>query len=159
MPMPELLTRASCRKDWKKILLNRSSCPSDCPIGQGTELKCCCSIDIRAAEIFIYFTYELLRCSRMVWSTNKEQNMFILHLCLGSCLLFIRSGQNHHVRHSEREKKARQTEKEVGRQHQGKWTGLGFAKFQRAVENREKWRRLVVKSPVVPQLPQLLRDG
>ena len=36
-----------------------------------------------------------------------------------SCLLFIRSGQNHLARHSERGKKTRQTEKEVGRQHQG----------------------------------------
>ena len=33
--------------------------------------------------------------------------------------LFIRSGQNHLARHSERGKKARQTEEEVGRQHQG----------------------------------------
>ena len=31
------------------------------------------------------------------------------------------------------------------------WTGLGFAKSQRAVESREKWRKLVVKSSVVPQ--------
>ena len=30
------------------------------------------------------------------------------------------------------------------------WTGLEFAKFQRAVENRGKWRKLVVKSSVVP---------
>ena len=30
-------------------------------------------------------------------------------------------------------------------------TGLEFAKTQRAVENREKWRKLVVKSSVVPQ--------
>ena len=30
------------------------------------------------------------------------------------------------------------------------WTGLEFAKFQRAVENREKWRKLVVNSSVVP---------
>ena len=36
-----------------------------------------------------------------------------------SCLLFIRSGQNRVARHSEREKKTRQTEEEVGRQHQG----------------------------------------
>ena len=27
-----------------------------------------------------------------------------------------------------------------------KWTGLEFAKSQRAVENRKKWRKLVVKS-------------
>ena len=30
------------------------------------------------------------------------------------------------------------------------WTGLEFAKSQRAVENREKWRKLVAKSSVVP---------
>ena len=32
-----------------------------------------------------------------------------------------------------------------------KWTGPEFAKSQRAVENREKRRELVVKSSVVPQ--------
>ena len=31
------------------------------------------------------------------------------------------------------------------------WTGLEFAKSQGAVENRETWRKLVVKSSVVPQ--------
>ena len=31
------------------------------------------------------------------------------------------------------------------------WTGLEFAKSQRAVENREKWRKLVAKSSVGPQ--------
>ena len=34
------------------------------------------------------------------------------------CLPFIRSGQNHLARHSERGKKTRQIEEEVGRQHQ-----------------------------------------
>ena len=38
------------------------------------------------------------------------------------------------------------------------WTGLEFAKSQRAVENREQWRKLVVKLPVVPQRPSRLRD-
>ena len=38
------------------------------------------------------------------------------------------------------------------------WTGLEFAKSQRAVENREKWRKLVAKSSVVPQRPLQLRD-
>ena len=37
-------------------------------------------------------------------------------------------------------------------------TGLEFAKSQRAVENSEKWRKLVVKSSVVPQRPSRLRD-
>ena len=38
------------------------------------------------------------------------------------------------------------------------WTGLESAKPQRAVENREKWRKLVVKVSVVPQRPLRLRD-
>ena len=38
------------------------------------------------------------------------------------------------------------------------WTGLEFSKSQRAVENREKWRKLVAKSSVVPQRPSRLRD-
>ena len=38
------------------------------------------------------------------------------------------------------------------------WTGLEFAKSQRAVENREKRRKLVVKSSVVSQRPPRLRD-
>ena len=38
------------------------------------------------------------------------------------------------------------------------WTGLKSAKSQRAVENREKWRKLVVKSSVVPRRPSRLRD-
>ena len=36
-----------------------------------------------------------------------------------SCLPFIKSGLNHLARHSERGKKTKQTEGEVGRQHQG----------------------------------------
>ena len=38
------------------------------------------------------------------------------------------------------------------------WTGLEFGKSQRAVENREKLRKLVAKSSVVPQRPSRLRD-
>ena len=38
------------------------------------------------------------------------------------------------------------------------WTGLEFGKSKRAVENREKWRKLVAKSSVVPQRPWRLRD-
>ena len=37
------------------------------------------------------------------------------------------------------------------------WTGLEFAKSQ-TVENREKWRKLVVKSSVVPKPPLQLKD-
>ena len=31
------------------------------------------------------------------------------------------------------------------------WTGLEFAQSQRAVENKDKWKKLVAKSSVVPQ--------
>ena len=37
-------------------------------------------------------------------------------------------------------------------------TGLEFAKSQRAVENRGKWRKQVAKSSMVPQRPSQLRD-
>ena len=55
------------------------------------------------------------------------------------------------ARHGERGKKTRQTEEEVD-------TGLEFAKSQRAVENREEWRKLVAKSSVVSQRPSRLRN-
>ena len=73
-----------------------------------------------------------------------------------SCFPFIRSGQNHLARPSERGKKTRQTEDEVGMDIR-EWTGLEFTKSQRAVENREEWRKLVAKSSVVPQRPARLR--
>ena len=38
------------------------------------------------------------------------------------------------------------------------WTGLEFANSQRAVKNREKWRKMVAKSSVVPQRPSWLKD-
>ena len=38
------------------------------------------------------------------------------------------------------------------------WTDQEFAKSQRAMENKGKWRKLVAKSSVVPQRPSRLRD-
>ena len=64
-----------------------------------------------------------------------------------SCFPFIRSGQNHLAKHSERGKKKRKRWEDNIRE----WTGLEFGRSQMAVENREKWRKLVVKSSVVPQ--------
>ena len=52
------------------------------------------------------------------------------------------------ARYSERRKKTRQVEEETGRQYQ-EMDRPG--EFQMAVENREKWRKLVVKSSVVRQ--------
>ena len=74
-----------------------------------------------------------------------------------TCLPFIRSGQNHLARHSERGKKTKQTGEEVGRQHQG-MDRPGVCEVPEGRKNRGKWRKLVVKSSVVPQLPLRLRD-
>ena len=67
-----------------------------------------------------------------------------------SCLPFIRSGQNHLARHSERGEEDK-ADRERWEDNIREWTGLEFAKSQRAVENREKWRKLVVKSSALPQ--------
>ena len=58
------------------------------------------------------------------------------------------------ARHSERGKKARKRWEDNIRE----WTGLEFAKSQRAVEKREKWRKLVAKSSVLPQRLSWLRN-
>ena len=94
--------------------------------------------------------------------TNEEVSAKIQqaigpHEVVWSCFPFIRSGQTHLARHSERGKKTRQTEEEVGRQHQG-MDRPGVRQVPEAVENREKWRKLVAKSSVVPQRPSRLRD-
>ena len=71
------------------------------------------------------------------------------------------------VHNLQRGKKTRQTEEEVGRQGRQRkrwedsireWTGLEFGKSQRAVENREKRRKQVSESSVVPLRPSQLRD-
>ena len=57
-------------------------------------------------------------------------------------------------------KKTRQTEDEVGKQHQGmdRPGVLEFTKSQRAVENRENFKKLVAKSSAVPQRPSVLKN-
>ena len=55
------------------------------------------------------------------WTTRKppDDRKETQIVVVWSCFPFIRSGQNHLARHSEREKKTRQTEEEMGRQRQG----------------------------------------
>ena len=67
-----------------------------------------------------------------------------------SCLPFIRSGQNHLARHSE-------WGKEVGSQQQG-MDRFGVRQVPEGSGEQGKWRKLVVKSFVVPQQPSRLRD-
>ena len=72
-------------------------------------------------------------------------------------LPFIRSGQNRLARHSERERRQGRWRKRW-EDNINEWTGLEFAKSQRAVEKREKWMKLVSKSFVAPQQPSRSRD-
>ena len=74
-----------------------------------------------------------------------------------SCLPFIRSGQNHLARHSERGKKTRQTEESVGRQHQGMDRSV-VRQVPEGSGEQGKWRKVVAKSSVVPQQPSRLRE-
>ena len=55
------------------------------------------------------------------WTTRRrpDHRKEMQTAVVWSCFPFIRSVQNHLARHSERGKKTRQTEEEVGRQHQG----------------------------------------
>ena len=67
---------------------------------------------IQAMEMRCY--RKILQISYKDHVTNKEVHAKIQQAI--GCFLFIRSGQNHLARHSERGKKTRQTEEEVGRQ-------------------------------------------
>ena len=66
-----------------------------------------------------------------------------------TCLQFIMSGQDHLARHIERGRRHGRQRKRW-KDNMKEWTGLEFGRTQRAVENREKWRKLDVKSSVVP---------
>ena len=75
-------------------------------------------------------------------------------------LPFTRSGQNHLARHSEKRKKTRQTEKEMGRQYQRMdWPGVRQIPKGSGEQIELKWRKPVVKSSLVPQRPPRLRDN
>ena len=74
-----------------------------------------------------------------------------------SCFPFIRSGQNHLARHSERGKKTRRTKEEMGRQHQG-MDRTGFRQVLKGSGEQGKREKTGCKSSVVPQRPSRLRD-
>ena len=99
----------------------------------------------------------LLDLCRYSLSLSPDHRKETQTAVVGSCLPFIRTGQNHLARHSERGNKTRQTEEEVGRQNQG-MDRRGVHQVPEGVKNRDKWRKLYVKSSVVPQRPPRSRD-
>ena len=74
-----------------------------------------------------------------------------------TCLPFIRSGQNHLARHSEREEKTRQIEKKVGRQHQ-EMDKHGVGQVPEGSVEQKNLENWLQKSSAVPQRPPRLRD-
>ena len=75
--------------------------------------------------------------------------------------VFRSSGPAKTILQSERGKKTRQTDEEVGRQYQG-MDRPGVCQVQEGSGEqgkiRGKWRKLVAKSSVVPRRPSRLRD-
>ena len=89
------------------------------------------------------------------WSPNHgkemETQMVWPHLKI------LGHGEDNSAGDSERSKKERKTEEEMGRKHQG-MDGNGVGDSLRAVEDREGWKGIVATSTVVPQRPPRLRD-
>ena len=115
------------RYDWCAPLSHRSSCmlvnhgPSQQsskekykPLNWGTTARCYTS----RTKTILPTRKSVPRSSRQLDHT-KTSSLSIQTAVVWSCFPFIRSGQNHLARHNERGKKTRQTEEEVGRQHQG----------------------------------------
>ena len=94
--------------------------------------------------------------NRTTWRSSDDRKKTQTAV-VWSCFPFIRSGQNHLAKHSERGRR-QGGQRKRWEDNIREWTGLEFGKSQRAVENREKWRKLIVKSSVVPQRHSRLRD-
>ena len=69
-----------------------------------------------------------------------------------TCFPFIKSSKNYLARNSEGGKKTKQTDEEVGRQHQG-MDRPGVRQVPEGSREQGKWTKLVVKSSVVPHRP------
>ena len=82
--------------------------------------RCSCTSPLAHLHVvgllrFVSFDMNQLPTTRRPSADRKATQTAVVW----SCFPFIRSGQNHLARHSERGKKTRQTEEEVGRQRQG----------------------------------------
>ena len=71
--------------------------------------------------------------------------------------LILWHGEDNYASVSERSKKERKTEEEMGR-YIKEWMGMGFEDSLRAAEDREGWKGTVATLSVVPRRPKRLRD-
>ena len=85
------------------------------------------------------------RTTRRLPGHDKETQTEVIWTCLPS----IRSGRNYFVRNNERKGNYKAYRKKRWEDNIREWTGLEFEKSQRAVNSRQKRRKLVVKSFVV----------
>ena len=112
-------------------------------------------VELRFEGKKVFLLHEYIRSSRQLDHMKTSRQAAVVW----SCFPFIRSGQNHLARHSTVKGEEDKADRgRGGKTTSGKWTDLEFSKSQRAVENREKWRKLVAKLSVVPQQPSQLRD-
>ena len=68
------------------------------------------------------------------------------------CLKVFWFSKDNATGHSERKKKKRQTEEEVG-DNIKEWTGMDFASSTRPAANRSRWKGIVANLSVVPRRP------
>ena len=156
--MPELLTKASCRKDWQRISAESSRGLGDVYKRQAMEMRCYLKIlhisykdhvtneDVRAKIQRAIGPHENLTIEKrrkLQWYGHVSRSSGLAETILQGT-----------VKGGRRQGRQRKRWEDNFRE----WAGLEFGKSQRAVENREKWRKLVAKSSVVPQRFLWLRD-
>ena len=102
------------------------------------EMRCYCKI--------LYISYidrvkngEVHAKIQHSWTTRRpDHHKETQTAVVWTYLPFIRSGRNHLVKGGRRQGRQKKRWEDIR-----EWTGLEFVKFQRAAENREKWKKLV----------------
>ena len=118
---------------------------------------CCCS-EIQRISYKHHVTHEEVCAKQTTWKSSdhcKETQTTVVR----SCLLFIRLAKTILQKSTVKGGRRKNRRKKRWEDNTKEWTDLAFTKSQRAVENRQKWRKLVVKSSVVPQWALRSRDG
>ena len=92
------------------------------------------------------------------WTTRRpDGRKETQNAVVWSCLPFIRSGQNHLARHGERGEEDKADRGRGGKTTSGNGQAWNSPSPRGQWRTWKKWRKLVVKSSVVPQRPLRLR--
>ena len=109
------------------------------------EMRCYCKILRISYKDYVTNEEVRAKIQQAIGPHRKETQTAVVR----SCFPFIRSGQNHLARHSERGKKTRQTEEEVGRQDQ-RMGRPGVHQVPEGSGKQENGEKLEVRSSVAP---------